>query len=825
MPQIGSLFVNLSMNTGQFTQQSNQAANQLQVIDKSSKQLHASLGNLSFQINDIVTGLATGQAPMRVFAQQAGQLVQVFQQGGGIRAVLGGAATAMRNFITPTTVAGAGIAALGVGFGLLVERALEAQGRVRAFDVQLRGMGLGGQATAAQLELAAKRLRDVGLSAEEAKTAMQDAIRSGIAPGQAERIVRLGQNLIPTLGANAPEQLRNAIQGGVDGLAKLVRQFGLVSAAEVQAAREAEQFGNQLQFLDRWIQLLDQHFQGANEAVLSPVGRSLRELRTTFAELLDTMSKNKFIEDTVELFNNLGKGLKFIFDLQPPDWFNKLMGVNPNSQRELNQFGFPTSTWSTRLGATGGGMSTDQALGLIEQYESGGRNIRNPKSSASGYYQFLDSTWREIAPQVGIDTGLYPTAMSASRELQRAAATRLYEQRGFSPWAPYNANLRAALAAGGGSTFARPDTFSEDFTAARQAETRRMIQTTKDQISAEELQAAYFRRGEGALGTARAQAALESASRFRQDPESAEAKATVALRSQQFFALGQARGRLALAQGGEQDRQTTEQLKLQASLFGQSTEQIERQVSLLKIRQQAEAAGLPTTDEAVKKREEEVKALSDANILLAQQRQLSEQIREIAGTFESAFSQAFDDIAQGTFNLRKLLNSLLRDIGKTLASQAFKRLLEGEPGGSGGLLGGIFGKIFGLGTLGITKGTGNGPFGDNWTAGDLGMLPAAATGGRWQVGGYGPIDSQLAVLRTSPGEMIDVSKPGAMYGGGGREVISIELNPTDGLIAAVADQRIVTRSGQIVDIAVRQSTRTVQRNFAGMSAEAQARQM
>jgi hypothetical protein len=62
-------------------------------------------------------------------------------------------------------------------------------------------------------------------------------------------------------------------------------------------------------------------------------------------------------------------------------------------------------------------------------------------------------------------------------------------------------------------------------------------------------------------------------------------------------------------------------------------------------------------------------------------------------------------------------------------------------------------------------------------------------------------------------------------GRGGSEVIRIDLNPSEGWVSGIADQRIVTRSGQIIDVAVRQSTKTVQRNFAGYTAETQARQM
>lgn len=89
-------------------------------------------------------------------------------------------------------------------------------------------------------------------------------------------------------------------------------------------------------------------------------------------------------------------------------------------------------------------------LPLIEQYESGGRNILQQQvdpliSSASGYYQITDSTWKDIAPKVGIDVGQFPTAMSAPREVQTAVASKLLEERGVAPWAPYNPRLASAL--------------------------------------------------------------------------------------------------------------------------------------------------------------------------------------------------------------------------------------------------------------------------------------------------------------------------------------------------------------------------------------------
>ena len=104
----------------------------------------------------------------------------------------------------------------------------------------------------------------------------------------------------------------------------------------------------------------------------------------------------------------------------------------------------------------------NRTLDLIEKYESGGRNIMqgvvppgggyNPSvgrvtgpSTAQGYYQITNSTWRDTAPQAGVDLQQYPTAMSAPKEVQKAVAQELLDTRGTSPWAPYNPTLRAAL--------------------------------------------------------------------------------------------------------------------------------------------------------------------------------------------------------------------------------------------------------------------------------------------------------------------------------------------------------------------------------------------
>lgn len=89
-------------------------------------------------------------------------------------------------------------------------------------------------------------------------------------------------------------------------------------------------------------------------------------------------------------------------------------------------------------------------LPTIAHYESGDRNINNiptpgqPHSSASGHYQIIDGTWRQFAPQVGVDVKQYPTALSAPKDVQTAVATEIYNQQGLAPWSS-NAPLMQAV--------------------------------------------------------------------------------------------------------------------------------------------------------------------------------------------------------------------------------------------------------------------------------------------------------------------------------------------------------------------------------------------
>src|SRR5687768_9077390 len=73
-------------------------------MHRNTRNVGFAMQNLSFQVNDVASQLASGAPLMQIFAQQAGQFVQVFQQGGGVSAVLSGVSSSIRSMITPMRV-------------------------------------------------------------------------------------------------------------------------------------------------------------------------------------------------------------------------------------------------------------------------------------------------------------------------------------------------------------------------------------------------------------------------------------------------------------------------------------------------------------------------------------------------------------------------------------------------------------------------------------------------------------------------------------------------------------------------------------------------
>lgn len=124
------------------------------------------LTNLSFQLNDVVTGLLSGQRPLQILAQQGGQVFQILQQGSG---GVSGALKGILGWFTPVRLAIGGIATV----------ALLATAAAIKFGDSMARLG----------ELAAGAGRQSGLAASQInEIAKANAPGSGAGVGQAREL-------------------------------------------------------------------------------------------------------------------------------------------------------------------------------------------------------------------------------------------------------------------------------------------------------------------------------------------------------------------------------------------------------------------------------------------------------------------------------------------------------------------------------------------------------------------------------------------------------------------------------------------------------------
>lgn len=180
----------LGQSLGKLGPGSAQAANTLNLVGISAGQATNAMRQLPAQITDIVSGLATGQAPLTVLIQQGGQLRDSFGSVGNVLRALG-------SVITPATVAiGAAASALGaLVFGI--------RGGQAEFDAFNRSLVLSGNAagtTAAQLSDLARAVgatvggqaRAADALAQLAATGVQLGVGLNVAAEAAIRLERVG---------------------------------------------------------------------------------------------------------------------------------------------------------------------------------------------------------------------------------------------------------------------------------------------------------------------------------------------------------------------------------------------------------------------------------------------------------------------------------------------------------------------------------------------------------------------------------------------------------------------------------------------------------
>jgi hypothetical protein len=189
--------------------------------------------NLGYQVNDIVTGLASGQSPFMIIAQQGGQVQQILSSGeGGVTGSLKSIGVSLLGIVTPGRLAFTAVAA---SVGLATTALISYQGRMQEVQRQLTGMGRASGATVGGIDaIAQQNSSPGGLSTNEARELASVLAATGkVGVDSIGPIVALGHDFAKTFGIDAKEAnelLAKSFADPAKGATELNERLGFLDA-------------------------------------------------------------------------------------------------------------------------------------------------------------------------------------------------------------------------------------------------------------------------------------------------------------------------------------------------------------------------------------------------------------------------------------------------------------------------------------------------------------------------------------------------------------------------------------------------------------------
>lgn len=180
-------------------------------------------------------------------------------------------------------------------------------------------------------------------------------------------------------------------------------------------------------------------------------------------------------------------------------------------------------------------------------------------------------------------------------------------------------------------------------------------------------------------------------------------------------------------------------------------------------------------------------------LMIASMRDVIKGVKEVNDALASSVETFAQQLLDGA-SASDALKSALRQLAQQMLHMAIQGLFN-FGGASGGLLGSL---------IGLPK-----------------QAPGFATGGSFRVGGSGGTDSRMVAFRATPGEYIDISRPG-MRGRGGGGGASISMGGIAINVEGSADERTLAIMERRLQQAQAKQLQDIQRNWGVMTSRYQS---
>lgn len=252
----------------------------------------SAVGNLAYQVNDVVSGLAMGQNIGQIFAQQIGQIAQLFPRFNTL--VIG----ALR--LLPALAVAAVAVAVAIGG---INRVLREAASTREFNAALTLNADGATRSVAELNKLRKTVRDLGVDWKEAGEIIKIGINAGLTGDALAAFTKASRDISDVTGAKVPEAMQNLVDSFTKGFAaieKLDDAQNFLTADQYKNIKSLFEQGKGAEGAARAFEIYKQKISDAQKDGVSPFTESMRGLSRTWDNFLITVGNSTFISALVD---------------------------------------------------------------------------------------------------------------------------------------------------------------------------------------------------------------------------------------------------------------------------------------------------------------------------------------------------------------------------------------------------------------------------------------------------------------------------------------------------------------------------------------------
>jgi len=252
--------------------------------------------NLGYQINDVVTQIASGTSVTQTLAQQGGQIIQIFPRAGA--AIV----AALTNPAILVTVAAVGALVLGL------KEVGDQASRLRELEGALTASGNGAAYQAKELANAAETLDRYGLSAKDAISVVRTFVKEGLNPELFVTFGQAAQDMADVMGTKVPDaasKLANAFTGGYDAIVRLNEETNTYTTSELELIRTLFEEGRAHEARARGLSIYVERMGDAADKARGPWTDAIRSLDTIWQAFLNRLAQVSVVRGITHALNEL----------------------------------------------------------------------------------------------------------------------------------------------------------------------------------------------------------------------------------------------------------------------------------------------------------------------------------------------------------------------------------------------------------------------------------------------------------------------------------------------------------------------------------------